>query len=103
MNSNAERVALDAAMKKTDEMLSIKRVIVEKGLCWKAQRIHESISSGEVRYEQVRGKRLTAINRAIVSVPVSQRYRLVYRDNGGKLDLIECCTHERYNKLIGRL
>lgn len=77
--------------------------IQERGLRWKAQRIHDAISQGSVRYEQVNGKRLMAINRAIISIPVGQRYRLVYRDVCGKLDLIECCTHERYNKLIGRL
>lgn len=74
--------------------------IHEKGLRAKAQRIHAQLTNAEVRYEQVRGKRLLQIDRAIIAVPIGQRYRLVYREMGGKLELLKCCTHETYNNFI---
>ena len=83
--------------------LAVFDAINEKKLREKARLIHEALIEGTVRYEQVKGKRLHQIDRAVISVPVGWRYRLVYREVGGKLTLVECCTHERYNNLIGRL
>lgn len=76
--------------------------IHEKGWRQKAERIHAILTSGEVRYEHVKGKRLLQIDRAIIAIPVGRRYRMVYREEGGKLTLLRCLTHEDYNTYINK-
>ena len=63
----------------------------------KARRIIHAITSGESPYTVFRGKRLTS-NRAIVSIPLNDNYRILFRKlPGGEKEPIKACTHETYN------
>ncbi len=76
--------------------------IPEKGQRTKALRIHEQLTTGAVRYEQVKGKRLGR-DRTLISVPIGMYYRLVYRERDDGLHLLHCLTHAAYNTLVKRL
>ncbi|MBU2774188.1 hypothetical protein HMI48_09965 [Acidithiobacillus ferrooxidans] len=63
----------------------------------KARRIIQAITSGESPYTVFRGKRLTS-NRAIISIPLNNDYRILFRElPGGEKEPIKACTHETYN------
>ena len=63
----------------------------------KARRIIQAVTSGERPYTAFRGKRLT-FNRAIISIPLNDNYRILFRElPGGAKAPIKACTHETYN------
>ncbi len=63
----------------------------------KARRIIQAITSGERPYTAFRGKRLS-YNRTIISVPLNDNYRILFREiPGGAKTPIKACTHETYN------
>lgn len=76
--------------------------IHEAKLRARAERIDADLRAGIVRYEQIGGQRLKK-DRTLVSVPITQRYRLVYRVMDNKPALLRCLTHEAYNTFIRRL
>lgn len=63
----------------------------------KARELLQRIAGGEP-YASLGGKRWES-DRHIVSVPLGWGYRLVLRDEGGKLRPLACMTHEAYNGL----
>ena len=51
-------------------------------------------------YEEFRGKRLTHINREIISIPLPSSYRLIMREKDSKFVPVEALSHEAYNRRV---
>ena len=51
-------------------------------------------------YEEFRGKRLTHINREIISIPLPSSYRLIIREKDSKFVPVEALSHEAYNRRV---
>lgn len=52
-------------------------------------------------YWEFKGKRLRAMGaRQIVSIPVGWSYRLICREQAGRLEYLEVLTHETYNQRL---
>ncbi|MCA9637556.1 MAG: hypothetical protein KC420_16125 [Myxococcales bacterium] len=71
------------------------RDLPDRALVRKARQILAAIAGGE-DYTRFRGKRLS-LDRGVISVPLGQRYRLLFRDGEGGLRPIACMSHETYN------
>jgi hypothetical protein len=65
----------------------------------KALQYIASLEQGDP-YEQFRGKRLTHLNREIISIPLPGDYRLIYREKDATLIPLEVITHETYNRRL---
>jgi hypothetical protein len=63
----------------------------------KARALLRRLAAGEP-YAQLGGKRWES-DRSIVAVPVGRGFRLILRDDGGRLRPLACMTHEAYNNL----
>lgn len=63
----------------------------------KARSLLRRLAAGEP-YAQLGGKRWES-DRSIVAVPVGRGFRLILRDDGGRLRPLACMTHEAYNNL----
>lgn len=61
----------------------------------KARKILTDIENG-VPYTRYYGKRLNH-DRSIISVPVNRDYRILFRDEGGRLLPLRVLSHEDYN------
>ena len=71
------------------------RDVADRALVVKARQILAGIAA-DGDYTRFKGKRLS-LDRAVISVPLGQRYRLLFRDEGGSLRPFACMTHEAYN------
>lgn len=63
----------------------------------KARDLLRRLAGGEP-YTALGGKRWES-DRSVISIPIGWGYRLVLRDDGGKLRPLACMTHEAYNSL----
>lgn len=71
------------------------RALPDRAMVAKARQILTALAGGE-DYTRFHGKRI-GFDRALISVPIGKRYRLLLRDEGGALRPIECLSHEAYN------
>lgn len=67
----------------------------------KARVIIAAMTAGAAHTE-FRGKRLQ-VSRAVISIPVGQSYRLLYRDGAAGLKPLFLVSHERYNTDLRRV
>lgn len=74
------------------------RALPERALVTKARQILAALAGGE-DYTRFHGKRI-GFDRALISVPLGKRYRLLLRDEGGALRPLECLSHEAYNNRL---
>lgn len=68
-----------------------------KAIIRKARNVLSALQQG-TEYWQLSGKRLEMI-RGVIRVPVTQRYRLLCRDDGDQIVPVKVISHEDYNPL----
>jgi hypothetical protein len=83
------------------DLIDLSAIQQYRALVEKARQIIGAIAGG-ASYTDFLGKRLQ-INRAVISIPVGQSYRLLYRDGGAGLEPLSLLSHERYNTDLRRV
>jgi hypothetical protein len=83
------------------DVIDLSAIQQYRALVEKARQIIGAIAGG-ASYTDFLGKRLQ-INRAVISIPVGQSYRLLYRDGAAGLEPLSLVSHERYNTDLRRV
>jgi hypothetical protein len=71
------------------------RVLPRKKLVLKARSILESVREGE-SFQQLNGKRMN-YNRKIISIPIDNDYRILFKEEKSGLIPFDLLSHEEYN------
>lgn len=102
--AKAQRVAAEA-LKKQDWHKQLHAAPVPLGhlpkeIALKTLQVFAELANGKT-YLDVKGKRLGAMGlRQIISIPLGLNYRLVCREEAGKLSYLEALTHEEYSSRL---
>lgn len=84
---------------KEAEAVTVRLAALPARVRTRAQSIAEDCLMRRDGYRQYRGKRLR-YDRRRISVPVGQRYRLLFLDGPDGLTLVGAMSHEQYTKEI---
>lgn len=82
-------------------MFDLRAIQQYRPLVEKAKQVIAAMADG-AGYTEFPGKRLQA-NRDVISIPVGQSYRLLYRDGAAGLEPLSLVSHERYNTDVRRV
>ncbi|MDI3258368.1 MAG: hypothetical protein QJR02_01405 [Sinobacteraceae bacterium] len=65
-------------------------------------KLTKALRTDPTAYLRFGGKRLTQVDRTLISVPLGNRNRALFREVQGRIRLIKAMTHEEYNSFIWR-
>jgi hypothetical protein len=98
----AESKILHDQWLQTYEQDSVDLRKLPKHIVIKARQILEQLAQG-TEYYKLKGKRLLGIDRDLIRIPVTRRYRLLIKDIGDNMfEALKVLSHEAYNAIAHR-